>query len=65
MKLLSALIRNERTLSSWVQTDPKNFQVTKFPVVNLLAIQSSLIKFCQCDVILHRVLNGTRIEKMS
>lgn len=65
MKIASALIRNGRTLSSWLQTDTKNFQVTKFSLVNLLAIQSSLIKFCQYDVILHPVLNDTRNEMMS
>lgn len=59
MKWSSPLIRNERTWSLWLQTDPKNFQVTKFPVVHLV-IQSSLIKFCQYYVILNRVLNGTR-----
>lgn len=64
MKLLSALIKNERTWSSWLQTDPKNFQVTKFPVANLVVIQSSLIKFWQYDVILHSVLNGTRSDKL-
>lgn len=62
--MISALIKNERTCSSLLQTDPKNFQVTKFPVAKFVVIQSNLINFCQYDAISHPVLNGTRSDKM-